>query len=593
MVHHLPFLDLRGYRPAWLTSDLTAALAVTFLSIPQGVAYALIAGLPPAVGLYAATVPALIGGLMRSSRYVVSGPTNALSLLVGGAVGTLSAQLGASPVEVAVSLALAVGLFQLSAGVLRLGALVDYISAPVVLGYISGAGVLIAAGQLHHLTGTEGGHGPLWSRLAVWVQSLGHTDPLAVSLGLGTIAILLILRRINPHIPGSILVMVSGIAASWALDLRGRGLQVVADLSPIPASLPPLTLPRLDHLELIAPVAFAATVLSLVESTAVARALAARSGERLDSSMEFVGQGLANLSAAFVGGYPVSGSPSRSSLNLSAGSMSRLSGALSGVFVLALVALAGPVVDLTPVASLAGLLMLVAWDLIDRPRIAQVLRARWGDRLAFLATLLGTWALPLDRAIYLGVVISLVMFLRRARLLIVRDLVVDETGRMREVLQRSGPRRRLCSAIRVLHLEGAAFFGAAGELRDALDAATEDRNVRVLLVRTKRLQGMDLTAAQVFGEVAQSLRDQGRALVMVGMRRETMRILRTSGVDKVVGEENLFPTRPAWFAALELALKRALELAGDHDDGGPCPYSAYVEDRIRRREERRKAVNAP
>ncbi|MCB9742836.1 MAG: SulP family inorganic anion transporter [Alphaproteobacteria bacterium] len=586
LLRFLPFLDLKQLRPSDISRDALAALAVTFMSIPQGVAYAMIAGLPPAVGLYAATLPTIVGSLFRSSRFVIAGPTNALSLLVGGAAAALAADLGATPTEVALTLALMVGLFQAGAGLLRLGALVDYISSPVVLGYIAGAGVLIGAGQLHHLTRTQPGTGDLASRLWGWGQGLGEADPLSVGVGLGTLALLLILRRVDRRIPGAIVVMALGIAVTLLFDLNDKGLRVVSDIAPVSASLPPLTMPHFHHLEALVPVALAATVLSLVESSAVARTLASRGGDRLDSSVEFFGQGLSNIAAAFVGGYPVSGSLSRSSLNHAAGASTRLSGVLSGFMVVITLLVAGPIVNYTPIAGLAGLLLLVAWDLIDRERIARAFRTRRGDAVAFVATLLGTWVMPLDKAIYLGVGISVVMFLRRARLLVVRDLVVEKSGRMREVKvdRRGRSARRECSAVRVVHLEGAAFFGAAGELHEALDDAVRDPGIRVLLVRTKRLQGMDFTTAAVFGEVARSLQAQGRHLVMVGMRRETMDILERSGTAAIIGEEFLFPTQDRWFRAMQLALDKALELAGEHDDGGPCPYRVYLEERRSRQD---------
>ena len=346
-------------KPAW-RPDLTAALTVTFLGIPQGLAYALIADLPPIVGLYAATLPATVGSLFRSSRHVISGPTNALSLLVGGVVGTLAATHGASPTEVAVALAFAVGIFQLAAGTLKLGSIVDYISLPVVLGYITGAGVLIGVGQLGNLTRTAAERGHILHRLGTWGAGLGEVHGPTLWTGLASLAVVLAARKIDRRLPGALLAIVVTTLASFFLDLSGLGVPIVADLSVVKAALPPLTIPDLSLLPALLPVAGAATVLSLVESTAVARAIAGSTGDRLDSSREFTGQGLANLSAAFVGGYPVSGSLSRSSLNWKAGAQTRWAGAFSGALVLLLLLVAGPAVNLVPLAGLAGLLFVVA-----------------------------------------------------------------------------------------------------------------------------------------------------------------------------------------------------------------------------------------
>ncbi|MFT5457579.1 MAG: SulP family sulfate permease [Myxococcota bacterium] len=565
-----PWLDLRGTTLTQVRGDLQAAIAVTFMSVPQGVAYALIAGLPPAMGLYAGALPAIFGAFFRSSRHVITGPTNALSLLVGTAV---AGQLD-DPVQVAITLAFLVGLFQLGAGLFRLGALVDYISTAVVLGYITGAGMLIGAGQLPNITATPKHAGTLPATIFGWLGDLPHADPATMAVGLGTAAGLLVLRRVAPKLPGAIIAMTAGIGLSAALGDRAAMLVRVGDLAAIPAGLPPLTLPDLSAIPELWTIALATTVLSLVESSAVARNIAGRTGQDLDMSVEFAGQGMANLAAAFFGAYPTSGSLSRSAANEQLGGSTRLSGAFSGVFLIGVLLVLGPVVDLTPVASLAGLLLVVAWDLVDRERIARLMRSGAADALAFLTTVVGTWMLRLDQAIYLGVAISVVMFVRRASLLVVRDLAVDEAGMLREVRPDDPATPRRCTAIRILHVEGPLFFGAANELRDALTRATADPHIRVLVVRLKRTQGLDFTTADVLESVHHQLAARGRHLLLVGMRRRTMEIMERVGTAEVIGEEHLHPSEPGWFVAMNQAIEQALELAGPHTCD-PCPLQSY------------------
>lgn len=568
MTRFLPFLDLKKARPSDLARDTGAALATTFLAIPQGVAYAMIAGLPPAAGLYASIVPTIVGSLFRSSRHVVSGPTNAVSLLVGGAVGALAQDLGASATEVAISMALMVGLMQLGAGLLRLGSVVDYISKSVVLGYITGAGVLIGIGQLHNLTGTAGARGDIVTRVSAWIAGLDGANMTAVVVAAVTAALVVGLKRLGKKVPGELIALGAVTGGSIALGLSDK-LSVVGDLATTPASLPPLTTPAIFDPSL-AMVALAATVLSLVESSSLARSIADKTGDELDISVEFAGQGLSNIAAAFTGGYPVSGSLSRSALNHSAGAQTRLGGVLGGIFVAISLLVAGPLVDLIPVAALAGLLVVVAVRLVNVARIKQTFRAGRADTLAFLVTLAGTWMLRLDHAIYLGVTISIILFLRRARLLVARELAVDETGRLREVEPGEG---HVDAAVRVLHLEGPLFFGAAGELRDALSRAAAG-DVKALVVRLKRTQGLDLTTAQVFQAVAEGMAEQDKHLLLVGMRPGCMEMLEQTGAAKTVGEENLFPTRAGWFEAMDAAVHRALELAEAPEDSQLRRYLA-------------------
>lgn len=570
----LGWLDLREYRPGALRSDLVAGLTVTFLSVPQAVAYAMVAGLPPAMGLYAAAVPTIVGSLFRSSRHVLTGPSNALSLLAGSVIAAANVD---SPVQAAVTLAAMVGAMQLLAGMLRLGTLVDYISSPVVLGYITGAAVLIAAGQLENVTGTAARGGDLLTQLQTWWQGLAAVRWGAVALAVGTFALVLLLRRLDRRIPSAVLVVGAATALAAALDLGAHGITLVRDIAPIPAGLPPLTEPSLGQVNVLWSGAVACTVLSLVESSSVARSLASQSGQRLDASTEFAGQGLANLAGGFFGGYPTSGSLTRSALNAQAGARSRLAGVFSGALMLVVLLFLGPALNYTPIPALAGLIFVVAVDLIDVGRIKTTLRATRGDAAAFLATTVGTWIFPLDTAIELGIGISIILFLRRARLLVVRDMVVDTDGRLRESALGEAPPSQYCSAIRIVHVEGTLFFGASGELQNALDEVVRDVNVKVLVIRLKRTQGMDITTARVLDRIATQLQSEGRHVILAGMRPRTMALLERTGLSERVGGANLFPTEPQWFSAMEKAMRRALELAGDHACGEHCPVAEHVE----------------
>ncbi len=559
--------------PSSIRVDLSAAVAVTMLAVPQGIAYALIAGLPPSAGLYAAALPVIVGALARSSRVSVTGPTNAVSLLVGGALGALAAEGDA--LQMALQLAVMVGALQVAAGALRLGALVDYISRAVVLGYITGAALLVGLGQLGNITGTPMGSGGPVSRAIAWVVGLGTTDWRALVVAGATVAALLGMRRLWPKLPGATVVLAVGIVVSWALDFHGLGLATAGDIAPVPAGLPPLAWPMGDLASWTAlwPLAVAVTVLSLVESSAVARSLAAETGERVDMSREFFGQGLANVTAGLSGGYPVSGSLARSAIHHQS-SGSRVSGVLSGVLVLIVLLAAGPVVDLTPVASLAGLLLVVAWDLIDRDAIRTVAGAPRGDRLAFLGTVIGTWTLPLDTAIYLGVGISVALFLWRVRNLRVNELVVVD-DRIRESTWAQSETPARCTNVRAIHVEGNLFFGAANELEDALREAVADPKIRVLVVRLKRARGLDFTTAGVLNAARERLHAQGRHLLLAGMTRQTMKMFDDVGLAEAFGPEALFPTETEWFVAMNRALRQAMSLAGPCEPG--CPLPDYLD----------------
>ena len=575
-MRYFPLVDLKNYQSGFLSRDVLASVAVILVCVPQGVAYAMIAGLPPAMGLYAAAVPAIVGSLFRSSRHVITGPTNAVSILVGTGVAAEFAGSGADPIHIGITLALIVGVVQLLAGVLRLNVLVDYISNPVLRGYITGAAILIAAGQLANVTATEGTTSVLGKMIWVWVSDLRNASPTAFAFALGTIVIVVGLRRIDSRLPGPILAMAGSIGLAQLLDLPAQGLRVAGDIARTPLGFPPLTLPSLDLVYVLLPLAGACTVLSLVESTSSARAIATKTGQRLDISAEFTGQGLANLAAAFFGGYPVSGSLTRSALNVRAGAHTRLAGAFSGLMMLLVLLVLGPLVDETPIASLAGLLLVVAADLIDWRNIRETVRGTISDRTAFVVTVLGTWALPLDQAIYLGVGISLVLFLRHARLLTVREMTIGEKGRFREVEPEPDDSGRQCSAIRILNLTGPLFFAVAGELRSNLNRIIDEREIRVLILRIRQAQDVDATTASVLETVGSSLQRAGKTLLLIGMRPAAMQLLDDTGIAERLGRENLFSAQSGWFTAMESALRRALELAGEHSCGSTCPFAEYL-----------------
>lgn len=573
----IPLPPMSRYSLAAFPADLVAAVTVLFLAVPQGLAYATIAGLPPAVGLYAATVPTIVSSLLRSSSHVISGPTNALSLLVGAAVAT---DLGADPVEIALTLALMVGLMQALAGALRPGAILDFISSAVVLGYITGAGILIAIGQLYNATGTSGARGKIWVTVGGWIETLAETQPLAVAVSLGTVGIVIGIRALNARtgkrLPSAIVAMVLALTLNLGLGLESQGLQVVSDLAEIPAGLPPLTLPNLRLMPELLAVAVACTVLSLVESSSVARSIASRTGQRLEPSTEFFGQGLSNIAAAFFGGYPVSGSLSRSALNERVGAKTRVAGVVSGSLMLVVLLAFGPLLNHTPTASLAGLMFVVGYDLVDVPKIRRVMGTSRADAAAFATTMLGTWLLSIDLAIYLGVGISLLLFLARARTVRVVELTPDASGLLQESPLGADAVDRQCRRVRIVDVEGPLFFGAAGGLGDALASAVEDRVVRVLVVRLRRAKGLDATTAAVLENLAAQLAREGRHLILVGIAPGDLRVLQRSGATDAFGRDCLFPSRPNRFLATQAGLARARQLCDTPCEN--CPLAQVAAD---------------
>ena len=507
----LPFKDLKSYQAAYARADFLAASSVLFMAIPQGIAYALIAGVPPVMGLYAATVPTIVGSLMRSSRHVITGPTNALSLLFAG---TVALNLDAEPAEIAITTALMVGLFQVLAGLFRAGAFIGLISRSVVLGYITGASTLIAAGQLPNLTGTPADHGNIYEILTSWSAQLDSVSSLSLVLGITTTCFIVTLKKLRPSLPSPVIAMVLATICTSVFGLDQYGLRIIQNISPIPSGLPQLTQPDLSFAPSLLPIAFALTVLSLVESSSAARTLAVKSKQVMDNNVEFSGQGLANIFSSFLGGYPVSGSLSKSKLNQLTGAKTRMAGILSGVMMLAVLAGFGDLINQTPLAALAGLLMVVAWDLIDMPRIRATMRSAAADKISFLVTLIATCTLTLDLAIYTGIAVSLVMNVDRYRKIRVVQYSIQD-GQIKAAPLQDSP-RLTDMVFRVIGLEGKLFFGAEAKLRTLLAQTLTPEVTRRVIVHVGDKTQIDVSIATCLLEFATQLQAQDGTLVLSG-----------------------------------------------------------------------------
>ncbi len=418
----LPFVEsLRGYNVQMLRADLLAALTVAVVALPQSMAYAVIAGVHPKYGLYAAIVPVIVAALWGASRYLIAGPTNAISMLLFATMAETvvnGVPLSGLPEETRMAyvfgVAILAGLLQVVMGLARLGELVHFISHSVMVGFTAGAAVLIAVGQLKNLLGVSIGNAPTFLELVLsTLRHLPQTNPWALGTGLFAMAVALGIARVRRRLPAAFLAVVASGVAVWALDLGAHGVKVVGA---IPAGLPPFSLPPAPDAQVMRDLfmpALAIALLGVVEALSIAKTLAGARGEQVDGSREFVAQGLANISAGLFSGIPGSGSFTRSAVNFVAGARTRFAGALSGVITLVAVLLLAPLAAYIPIAALAGILMIIAWGMIDRHGIVLALRATRADRMVLLATFAATLLLDLEKAVFVGVLLSLVLFLRK------------------------------------------------------------------------------------------------------------------------------------------------------------------------------------
>lgn len=526
-----------------LRADVLAGLTGGLILVPQGVAFATIAGMPPEYGLYAAMLPAVVAALWGSSWHLVSGPTTAISIVVFATMSPLAEPGSAHYVQLVLTLTFLVGVFQLLLGGFRLGTLVNFVSHTVVVGFTAGAAVLIAISQVKNFFGIALPRGAsVAAVLQGLVQQAQSINPYVTAVSLATVLSCVAARRWWPRLPHMIVGMLSGsvlaygMNQTWGLERTGLG-----SLGALRIGFPPLSSPdwNLDTLQTLAPIALAVALLALTEAVSIARSMALHTGQRIDGNQEFVGQGLSNLAGAFFSGYASSGSFNRSGLNVQAGAQTPLAAIFSAVFLLLIMLFLAPLAQFLPVAAMAGILFVVAWGLVDFHHIGEILRVSRAESAVLAATWLATLTVQLEFAIYIGVGLSLFMYLKRTSQPGLDD-VKPVPGQMPPAFS-AATALPDCPQLKIVRLNGSVFFGAVNHLQEALQAidAHNPAHTHVLLVASG-INFVDLGGAQCLAQEAQRRRALGGALYIFHMKDEPLAMLRASGAWDTIGADNFF-----------------------------------------------------
>lgn len=534
----LPRVDRNSLR-----ADAMAGLTGAMVALPQGVAFATIAGMPPEYGLYAGMIPAIIAALFGSSWHLVSGPTTAASIVLFSVLAPHAEPGSVEYVRLALTLTFLVGLVELTMGLAKLGTLVNFISHSVVTGFTAGAAILIATNQVKHFTGQTIPRGV--SFMETWNTAISHAAeirPEVFAVGLVTLLLGIAVKRFLPKLPYMIVAMLGGSALAAVLTgIKGVALPTVGAL---PASLPPLSAPSLDadSIRAVASGVVAVSLLALTEAVSIARALGARSGQHVDGNQEFIGQGLSNLLGSFFSGYVATGSFNRSGVNFSAGAKTPVAAILAGAFLLVLVLFVAPWARFLPNAAMAGILFLVAWGLIDFKEITHVLKSSGSESAILMATFAGTLFLTLEEAIIIGVLMSLVLYLSRTSRPQVRVRVPDPHNGKRKFIDGDGILQ--CPQLRFVRIDGSIFFGATAHIREVLaeqDLVNPDQKHVAIIAHG--INFIDLAGAEFLAEEAERRRADGGGLYFVRVKDRVQEQLAESGVLKRIGGLNLFDSK--------------------------------------------------
>ena len=567
----LPFTSwIRGYRRNHLKADLFAGLTVAVVAVPQSMAYALIAGLPVEYGLYASIVPTIVGCLWGSSAHLITGPTTAVSLVVFSSLSPLAPPESAAFIELAFMLALMVGIIQIAMGIARFGNLLNFVSHSVLLGFTAGAAVLIAFKQLPALLGLQVEKSSFFLlHMFNVVTHIHQIEPVTFLLGLFTIMVIILVRRIRPSLPGTLIamVLVGIIVSAFHLDRFG-----VAVVGTIPRQLPPLNVPELSlfrQVGQLAPGALAIAILGLVEAVSIAKSIADRTRQRLNVNREFVGQGLANVAASMFSGYPGSGSFTRSAVNYRSGAKTPLSAVISGIAVAVTILLAAPLAATLPMSSLAAVLVVVAWDLVRKEDIARTIRTTRSDATVLVITFASTLLLNIEFAVYVGVLLSIGLHLAATSHPSIHSVVPDlATGKMT-----GSAFGETCPQMDILHIDGSIFFGSATFVLDDLQRRLRNHpHTANLFIRMHRVNTIDASGLHIFEILLEEVSRRGGAIYFSGVNHKVFEVFKNSGFLKEIGETHIrSTTRGAIRQAMRESFCPAICAACDYVIFEECP----------------------
>ncbi|HLY96074.1 MAG TPA: SulP family inorganic anion transporter [Sideroxyarcus sp.] len=545
----LPFMRWRHMVDRVSTrADLVAGLTGALIVLPQGVAFATIAGMPPEYGLYAAMLPAIIAALFGSSWHLVSGPTTAISIAVFAAISPFAEPGSPEFIGMVLTLTFLTGLFQLILGLARMGVLVNFISHTVVIGFTAGAALLIAASQVKNFFGINIARGaPFHVVIEQTIAQIGNINPYVTFIGAITLAAGILAKRYIPRLPYMIVAMGVGSVVALLVNLEiGAEISLIKTVGALHSHLPPLVIPDFSY-ETIHKVLFPAlvvTMLALTEAVSISRAIAVKSEQRIDGNQEFIGQGFSNLVGSFFSSYASCGSFNRSGVNYAAGARTPMATVYASIFLMLILLLVAPLASYLPTAAMAGILFLVAWGLIDFHHIFSIIRTSRAETVTLFVTLIGT-LVDLEKGIFFGILLSLSLYLYRvSRPGIVPVVPAKEEGAYHFVSAEDHPQ---CPQLSMVRINGAIFFGAVDHVQNSLMAIDEiNPQQKSVLIVARGITFVDVSGAEMLAQEARRRRKMGGGLYFYRCRDSIYKFLQKSDKLGDIGESHFFPTMANW-----------------------------------------------
>ncbi len=556
-----------------LKSDFFAGITNALIVLPQGVAFSMVAGLPPEYGLYTAIIPPIIAALFGSSLHLISGPTMAISIVIFSSISSHAKAGSPEFISLVLTLTILVGVIQLLLGLARFGALVNFISHTVVIGFTAGAALLIGTSQIRHCLGISLAIGE--SFFGTWVEivgKLGETNLPSVFIALVTMAIFLLLKRFRPGWPSMLYAMIGGGVATYLLGADEHNIELVSLIS---FNFPLLSMPDFspEVLSSMIPSAFAVAMLGLIEAVSIARSVALKSGQRIDGNQEFVGQGLSNIVGSFFSCYASAGSFTRTGINYSSGAKTPLAAIFAAFFLCFILVGFGSLTAYIPLPALGGIILIVAYNLIDFKYIKKLITSEQSELSVMLITFLATITVQLEFAIYIGMIFSLVLYLNKTSKPKIVPCLPDSSTPGRHF--KTASRRSVCPQLQILRIDGSIYFGSINHIEQALqysfdkDAGGRKR----LLIISSGINFIDMSGIEMFSKIVNKAKEAGGEIYFYGLKANTLAVMEKCGLVEKIGSDNIFPAKDIALKTIYAKLNKGICYLCDEEIFIECGYA--------------------
>jgi len=524
-----------------LKADMIAGITGAVIVLPQGVAFATIAGLPPEYGLYTAMVTPVVAALFGSSYHLISGPTTAISIVVFSAISNHAEPGTPEFISLALTLTFLAGVYQFAFGLARMGKLVNFVSHTVVIGFTAGAAILIATSQMKSVLGVTIPKGE--SFVHTWIDLFGQVGNInyhVVTIALFTLITAILFKKYLPKIPNLLMGLIAGSVIAYWSNRSGHAIQLVGE---IPGHLPPLSMPdfSLVSIRMLAPEAFAVALLGLIEAVSISRSIATKSNQRIHANQEFIGQGASNIVGSFFSSYAGSGSFTRSGVNYSSGAQTPMSAIFSALFLMMIILLIAPLTAYLPVAAMGGVILIVAYNLIDFHHIKNIFEFSKSETSILLTTFFATLFLELEFAIYLGVLLSLIIFLARTSTPEIVTMAIDEEpGGKRKLVNIEKKPLNQCPQLKIIRIDMSVYFGSIDFIQKRLNHFMDNERVKHILIVGTGINFIDLSGAEMLVNEANRIKKMGGGLYFAELKSGVYEFIsRTCFVAKV-GSDHFF-----------------------------------------------------